>query len=595
MAEMFVYEFLVESDNMATANINNDATLSQNALTRSDFMKTETTFLDQLVQVLEISLIFLTVYSIIILIDAVFEELELYKPLSTLFLGEPGVGSFNGGQFEVILRIGFVFNIMLFTLTLFFGAWMRKTRDNWSLSDLGFTLKTKRFGTWEIFRRGILLGLVALLVQFVVMTSAVYITSGYNLNAALLSHTFINEKTGTFFTSKQLLAEFYFGFIEMGFIWPMTAGFFFFSYCNTSLRSKFPEGVANLLSTLFYVFYLAFFFMITTRGKLLAFFQMSTNFLFWSQLFVFFIMLYLSFTAFGETKSLLLPFTLNFVFNAGLTLFRSLNSLLYSQANILMIVPYLLCALIVIFWYFQKKTDFSTLRIAFKQLVDKTNTEASKVLGLTILFVLLSFIFPSILELVVSLRITEANTTGLPIWLLSVTYGFTYGFIIILSVIVLTYEPSQVYDVLLVKKPDGLPLAARIKLFQSDQVLISGFFTALSAVSDELEARPSELRSIRRGEREIMIEEGVLTRVIALVDKDLPAIRNAIAQKHREFEIKYHETLEKWIGEEMKEAKKFVNELGTIAIRFNFPDQTKWLALLTAIFSPLMIILISLL
>ncbi len=553
------------------------------------------TFLDQLVQVLEISLIFLTCYSIIVLLDAVFEGLQLYEPLASVFLGEPGVGSFNGGQFEAIIRIGFVFNIMLFSLTLVFGVWMRKTRDNWSLKDLGYTFKTEKYSFWEILRCGILLGIIVLLVQFVVMTFAVFIFSGFNVEAALLSHVFLNEKTGDFFTSKQLLAEFYFGFIEMGFIWPMTAGFFFFSYANASLRAKFPEGVANLLSTLFYVFYLAFFFMITTRGKLAALGQLAMSPLFWSQLLVFLIMLYLSFSAFSETKSLLLPFVLNFIFNSGLTVVRTLNSLLYEAASLTMLIPYFFCALLVVVWYLVKKEDFSIIRSSINYLLNPSGVRTSIILVLTSIFVILAFIFPSILELVVSLNISGTSQLQLPPWLLSVAYGFTYGLIIVLLVIILTYDPTQVHDVLLVKKPEGLPLAARIELFQSDQVLISGFFTALSAVSDELEARPSQIRSIKRGEREIIIEDGVFTRVIALVDKDSPSIRTTMAWKHREFEILHRRTLDEWLGEELPEAKDFVDDLGQISVLFNFPQQTKWLAVITAIFSPLMITLISLL
>ncbi len=576
--------------------MNEESTSELIHVSNEQLMRSEITFLDQFILVLEISLIFLTGYSIIVLLDAVFEGLDLYEPLAGLFLGEPGVGSFDGGSFKAIVRIGFVFNILLFGVTLVFGAWMRRTRDNWTWKDLGYTFKTEKYSFWEILRHGVILGLVVLLVQFLVMTTAVYIMSGFNLEAALQLHTFVNEKTGSFFTLRQLFAEFYFGFIEMGFIWPLTAGFFFFSYCNTSLRAKFPEGVANLLSTLFYVFYLAFFFMITTRGKLLILGQLLISPTFWAQMFVFFVMLFISFSAFSETKSLLLPFILNFVFNAGLTLIRSLNALLFSHPNSLMLLPYVACAFVAGGWYFYKKEDFSTIRLGLKQVfTSEKQSKLSTIAALTFTFVLLSFLFPSILELVVSTRIDLTLPITFPSWVLSVTYGFTYGLIIVLSVMILTYEPSRVHDVLLVKKPDGLPLAAHIRLFQSDQVLISGFFTALSAVSDELEARPSEIRSIKRGEREIIIEEGVFTRVIALVDKDVPSIRASIAQKHRKFEILHQSTLSEWLGEEMKEAKRFVEDLGTISIKFDFPQQTKWLAALTALFSPLMIALISLL
>ncbi|MHA2157255.1 MAG: hypothetical protein ACXABU_18070, partial [Candidatus Hodarchaeales archaeon] len=80
-----------------------------------------------------------------------------------------------------------------------------------------------------------------------------------------MHHSF--QSNGTLLDSHQLLAEYYFGFIEMGFIWPLSAGFFFFAYVHNSLKARFPFGIANLLATFFYVTYLAFFFMIPSRGK----------------------------------------------------------------------------------------------------------------------------------------------------------------------------------------------------------------------------------------------------------------------------------------------------------------------------------------
>ena len=55
--------------------------------------------LDQIIQILEISFIFMICYSIITLVDAAFLELNLYNPLSD-FLGDEGIGNLNGGHFD---------------------------------------------------------------------------------------------------------------------------------------------------------------------------------------------------------------------------------------------------------------------------------------------------------------------------------------------------------------------------------------------------------------------------------------------------------------------------------------------------------------
>ncbi|MFX0064159.1 MAG: hypothetical protein ACFFC7_18460 [Candidatus Hermodarchaeota archaeon] len=134
--------------------------------------------------------------------------------------------------------------------------------------------------------------------------------------------------------------------------------------------------------------------------------------------------------------------------------------------------------------------------------------------------------------------------------LVTLVYAFVYTSIIFLAVVVLTYEPTKVYDVLLLNKTAGVPIATHIELFQSDEVLISGFFTAISNVSGQLDAEPSEVQSIKRGEREIIIEEGVLTRIIALVNKDQPLIRRSIAEMQKQFEIKVDaEKVERWTGQ----------------------------------------------
>ena len=144
-----------------------------------------------------------------------------------------------------------------------------------------------------------------------------------------MHHSF--QDAGALFTAQQLNAEYYFGFIEMGFIWPLSAGFFFFAYVHNSLKARFPYGIANLLSTGFYVSYLAFFFMMPYRGKFDQILPAIQDPMFWAMLLSFGVVLYISFSAFAETGSVVLPFLLNFVFNIGLTAFKAINSLYFSS------------------------------------------------------------------------------------------------------------------------------------------------------------------------------------------------------------------------------------------------------------------------
>jgi len=171
-----------------------------------------------------------------------------------------------------------------------------------------------------------------------------------------------------------------------------------------------------------------------------------------------------------------------------LTLFKSSNSLIFSSTTLsnyfLMLIPYLLVLAIIVIWYFLKREDFSTLRLGLGHIREiftkKSRNEFSlrAALGVSGLFFTLSFIVPGFIEFIVSKRIEQPDL--FPSELVSLVYAITYVVIVGLAIIVLTYEPTKVYDVLLVKMPDGIPIAQRLKLFQSDEVLISGFFTAIS-------------------------------------------------------------------------------------------------------------------
>ncbi len=556
--------------------------------------------LDQIIQILEISFIFMLCYSIITLVDAAFLELNLYNPLSD-FLGDEGVGNLNGGHFEEIVRVTLIFNLLLFSISLIFGLWMRRTRDGWTFNQLGYTLKTPNYTLGSLIRRGLLLGFIVIFVWYTLVTLVQYLINGDLNEAIFMHHSF--QSNGTLLNSHQLVAEYYFGFIEMGFIWPLSAGFFFFAYVHNSLKARFPFGIANLLATFFYVSYLAFFFMIDKRGKLDKIIPAMENPMFWAMLLSFAIMLYISFSAFAETGSVVLPFLLNFVLNVGLTLFKSFNSLVFiSQpelAHIWMIIPYLFILTIIVIWFFLKPEDFSTLKLGVNHLRDifrkKSRDDVSLRAAVYIfgLFFILSFIIPGFIEYVVWQR---TQPVPLPSEVVSIVYAVTYAVIVALAIIVLTYEPTEVYDVLLVKMPDGIPIAHRLKLFQSDEVLISGFFTAISSVSKELdEDEKADLRSIKRGDREILLEDGVFTRIIALVDRDQSRIRHQMQTILRKFESANANALANWIGnlDAIPESKEFVKEIGGLSIRFDIPNQTRLIGVLTLILAPFMIALIG--
>ncbi len=557
--------------------------------------------LDQIIQILEISFIFMVCYSIITLVDAAFLELNLYQPLGD-YLGDAGVGNLNGGHFEEIVRVTLIFNLLLFSVSLVFGLWMRRARDGWSFSQLGYTLKTPNYSFSALVRRGLLLGLIVTFVWYTLVTLVQYALNGDITEAIFLHHSFNYD--GALLTSHQLSAEYYFGFIEMGFIWPLSAGFFFFAYVHNSLKARFPFGIANLLATTFYVAYLAFFFMIDKRGKFEHLIPAIQTPMFWAMLLSFAVVLYISFSAFAETGSVVLPFLLNFVFNVGLTLFKSLNSLIFislpESTYIWMIIPYLLVLTIIVFWFFVKPEDFSTLRKGaghIREIFTKKSREEVSLratIGIFGLFFTLSFIVPGFIEYIVSQRIVNPDVFSSE--LISLVYALTYVVIVGLAIIVLTYEPTEVFDVLLVKMPDGIPIAQRLKLFQSDEVLISGFFTAISSVSKELdEDEKADLRSIKRGEREIILEDGVFTRIIALVDRDQTRIRQRMQDILRKFEAANAKALANWIGniDAIPESTQLVKEIGALSIRFDLPNQTRLIGVLTLLLTPLMISLIG--
>ena len=147
----------------------------------SKIERIEATTLDQFVQVLEISFVFLLSFSLITLFDTVFANLNFYAPISNGYLGSRGVGSLNGGQWELIVRVTLIFNLLLFVFSLTIGLWMRKTRDGWTWAQMGYTLKTPGYSRSDILRRGIGLGLLVLFVYFTLLLMLSLFQFGFNV------------------------------------------------------------------------------------------------------------------------------------------------------------------------------------------------------------------------------------------------------------------------------------------------------------------------------------------------------------------------------------------------------------------------------
>ncbi len=576
---------------------------SQDMLPPLEFGERFSTPLERLIQVIEISFIFLLVYSLILLVDAVFDRFGLYSPLSSVYLGRPSIGSsLDGGNLEAIIRVTLIFNLLLFVFSLVFGIWIRRTRDGWTLAQLGYTFSTKGYGFWNLVRKSIVLGLLGIVVFLGFMTVASIAING--LDRGLLFNAYTYEENGEviFFDQKALLAEYYFGFFEMSLIWPVSAGFFFFAYAYNSLRARFEESIANLLSSLFYVFYLSFFFLISSSDKLTQFLSRLVdpfareNLMFWSMAFALLLVVYTFFSAFAETRSLVLPFTANLVFNAGLTVIRSWNSILLGSERgsgfsyWVVLLPSVVVVFLLGVWFFIDRDSFFTLSISLRHLKQTWSEISFRSLGYLVLFVLLSFVLPSFLaEVLISPERWGGD------WVIPVIFGLELILLLFLAIIVLTYDPNEVYDVLLISKEAGQPIASHIELFQTDEVLISGFFTALSSVGEELEHGSSRLKTVRLGDKTVLIEEGVFTRLVALADKEQPSIRNNIAKLHRAFEVKHGEEAIQLFGDIPEEAQELVDQVGNLSITFYVPAQVRWLGVLTMVITPLMLVLIGLL
>ena len=84
--------------------------------------------------------------------------------------------------------------------------------------------------------------------------------------------------------------------------------------------------------------------------------------------------------------------------------------------------------------------------------------------------------------------------------------------------------------------------------------MISRFFSAISSFNEAvLEGEKNEVKSIKRGDRDIILEDGFMARIIALIDKDNPKIRGSISSMLKDFELKNVETIKNWNGERFVE------------------------------------------
>lgn len=81
--------------------------------------------------------------------------------------------------------------------------------------------------------------------------------------------------------------------------------------------------------------------------------------------------------------------------------------------------------------------------------------------------------------------------------------------------------------------------------------------------------------------------------MIALVDKDQKSIRDEISQLHQNFEMKHRDLLTDWNGKQFTEAFDLLDVINKLSIRFNISPQTRWIATLSLVFSPMIIFLLG--
>ena len=79
-----------------------------------------------------------------------------------------------------------------------------------------------------------------------------------------------------------------------------------------------------------------------------------------------------------------------------------------------------------------------------------------------------------------------------------------------------------------------------------------------------------------------------------MVDRDRESLRKMINRVHKPFEVLHTQILQDWNGMVFPEASGLIMDIQSLVIKFSIDSQTKWIAVLSVIFAPIMIILLGL-
>jgi len=540
---------------------------------------------DKVVLIIEISFIFLLSFSFIYLFDLVLTQIGWYSSLELSQLGPY--------SYKMIFRFIFIFIGFLFGASLLFGLWMRKTREGWNWSDFGFKREKKDQAIYQ----GVFLGLLSAGLFIVILFPIDVISNG--LQSAL-------ENIG-YSKDVNLAAEITFNTLYQVLVWSFSAELFFFAYVATSLESKVGKSHARWMSSALIVLYLFLFtylaWPIEQKDYLGAIPKMWNRFteesiyregwLLWL-----FIIFYLLIHAFLVTKNVLVPIVAHVTVNVVsliiaiiVTGIRSYNAL----------IPYLVVWILIIGWLIFDRRSKNLIRGAFIEEIEEESegenerTEIPKVstnfltaVGLFLLLVLLAFLTP----LAILLALPAAEVGSAEIALVS---ALDFLLCFTLGLIVLTYRPSRIYDVLLVSE-GGMPIAAQREIFDADESMISGFLQALESFSQEIDVfEKSTFDAIRKARYSLIFEEGVLaTKLVAVVDYDRSPMRTRIRNQLHAFEKQNRALLEDWTGRQFDEANNFITEIRKIDMRLEISSETKWLAFMSYFFLSFLFLVIYL-
>ncbi|MFQ6123768.1 MAG: hypothetical protein ACE5R6_04065 [Candidatus Heimdallarchaeota archaeon] len=557
-------------------------------------LKRETT--DKLVLVIEISFIFLLSFSFVYLLDLVLKTTEIdgfYFSLANKYIGTPRWYY----TYKRIFRAAFLFTGLLFGVSLLFGLWMRWTRDRWSWSDFGFK---KEYPTHAIYQ-GLFLGFLSAGLLIVILFPIEVMTYG--------SSTAIRDLGFQGLNPEEMEAEILWQTLYL-FVWSLSAELYFFAYMSTSLESKVGKSQARWMSSALLVLYLFLFnylafpktagtnFLDPIRENWTSFSQNSTEIIFrggW--LLWLFIVFILFLHAFLVTKNILVPIIAHITVNIILLAIAIINA---GTTSSMALIPFLVVWILIIGWFILDARSKKLLRDAFVGRTEEivpAKTEPPEIPSIStnpltsiilfLLLVVLAFVAPFTIVLYLSGVVEPATVAS--ICALDFLLCFTLG------LVVLTYSPSKVYDVLLVSE-GGLPIAARREIFEADESMISGFLSALESFSQEIDAfEKSAFQTIRKARYSIVFDDGVLgTKIVTVLDHDRSPMREQIRSKLHEFEKQYRSQLEHWTGKQFDEARQFVEDISKLDERFEISPETKWLAFLSYFFLSLIFLVIFL-